>query len=59
MNIICVLRSSARICKTRPLTLSLTLPRDHHDAVDAGLTAQVHHPDGLLHVEVVEDGAAV
>lgn len=40
-------------------TLALSLPCDHKDPIDVGLPAQVHHPDGFLHVEVVQDGATV
>ena len=41
------------------ITLSLALPRDDDDARYPPLAAEVHHPDGFLYVEVVEDGAAV
>ena len=40
-------------------TLALALPRDDNNTGDVGLLAQVDHPDGFLHVEVVEYGAAV
>ena len=40
-------------------TLTLALPRDDDDTSYVGLLAKVDHPDGFLHVEVVEYGAAV
>ena len=41
------------------LILILALPRHNHDAADLLAVAQIHHPHGLLNVEVVEDRTAV
>ena len=41
------------------LTLSFALPGGDDDTVNVALLAQVHHPDGVVHKVVVEDGAAV
>ena len=43
----------------RKVTLTLSLPRDDDHASNLGLPAEVHHPDGFLHVEVVQYGTAV
>ena len=40
------------------LTDAAAGPREYHDAGDLCRGAEVHHPDGLFDVEVVEDGAA-
>ena len=39
--------------------LVVTLPRHDNDATDLLAVAKVHHPDGLLDVEVIQNGAAV
>ena len=50
----CAERGAARVytCRVRG-------PRQHDDAGHGANAAEVDHPDGLLDVEVVEDGAAV
>lgn len=43
----------------RRLILTLSLPRDYDDPVDAVLVTEIDHPDGLFDEVVVDDGATV
>ena len=40
-------------------TFSLAIPEGQHDAVHFPPASEVHHPDGVVHVVVVQDGALV
>ena len=40
---------------SKGLTLAIPLPHHYHEALHVPSAAQVHHPQGLVHAEVVED----